>query len=84
MRKFSLTLLWQKFRESNVITKVVTSKELISHGFFSVRENLSFFQSSHIQKSEKFQVTFMGEQLHHFKCHLGHLGIFDTEFYLVL
>ena len=32
-RKFSLTLFWQKFRESNGLTKWIT-KELISRNFF--------------------------------------------------
>ena len=44
LRKFSLTLFWQKFRESNVFTKEIT-KELISRNFFSVRENFSFFHT---------------------------------------
>ena len=44
LRKFSLTLFWQNFRESNVFTKENT-KELISRNFFSVRENFSFFHT---------------------------------------
>ena len=42
LRKFSLILFWQKFREINSITKEVT-KELISRNIFSVRENFAFF-----------------------------------------
>ena len=37
LRKFSLTLFWQKFRESNVFTKEITNK-LISRNFFFDKE----------------------------------------------
>ena len=40
LRKFSLTLFWQKIRESKSFTK-----ELISRVFFSVREIFSFFHT---------------------------------------
>ena len=45
-RNFSLTLFWQKFRETNIFTKEVT-KELISRNIFSVRENFLFFHTVH-------------------------------------
>jgi len=41
LRKFSVTLFWQKFRESNVFTIEIIN-ELISRNFFSVRESLLF------------------------------------------
>ena len=50
LRKFSLTLFIQKFRESIVFTKEVT-KELISRNIFSARENFT------VWKFRKFSPT---------------------------
>ena len=43
-RKFTLTLFWQKFRQSNVFTKEST-KKVIWRNIFSVRINFSFFHT---------------------------------------
>ena len=48
--KFSLTLFWQKFRETNVFTNEVT-RELISRNIFSVRNNFLFFHTCDIVAS---------------------------------
>ena len=60
LRKFSLTLFWQKFRETNSLTKEIT-KELVSRKKFSVRENFTFFHtvatSLRRGKNEKFTAT---------------------------
>ena len=42
--KFTVTHLWQKFREFNGFTKEVT-KELIWRNFFSMAVNFSFFHT---------------------------------------
>ena len=56
--KFTLTLFWKKFRESNVFTNKIT-KWLIWRDIFSVRVNVSFFHTvSHtLWKNEKFTLT---------------------------
>ena len=41
LRKFTLTLFWQNFRENNTFTEVVT-KELISRFFFGESEFFVF------------------------------------------
>ena len=45
LQKFTLTLFWQKFRETNVFTKEIT-KQLIWRNYFSVRVNF-WFSFSH-------------------------------------
>ena len=44
LRKFTVTLIWQKFREINVFTKENT-KELIWRNFLWVTVNFSFFHT---------------------------------------
>jgi len=44
LRKFSLTLFSQKFRQNNDFTKEIT-KWLVWQNFFSVRENFLFFHT---------------------------------------
>ena len=44
LRKFTFTLFWQKFRESNVFAKEIT-KEMIWRNIFLVRVNSSFFHT---------------------------------------
>ena len=53
VQKFSLTLLSQKFRESNSFPKEIT-KQLIWQFFFSVRENFSFFHTVQYGKTQNF------------------------------
>ena len=44
LRKFTLTLLWQKFRESNTFAKELTT-DLISRNIFSVKVNFLIFHT---------------------------------------
>ena len=58
LQKFSLTLFWKKFRESNVFT-IEVAKELFSRKVFSVRENFSFFHSVSVEITEIFDKNFV-------------------------
>ena len=75
MRRYSLTRhFWQKFRESNVLTKEIT-EELIWRNLFLVRRKFSFFHtvvwcgnngnllSSHIFGKNFVKITFLLKKL---------------------
>ena len=51
LRKFTLTLFWEKFRESNAFTKQIT-KELIWRKKISVRVYFSFFHTVDMESTE--------------------------------
>jgi len=66
-RKFTLTLFWQKFRESNCFTTKVT-KELISRNIFFLWHWISSFSTLWIVNIRKcyFDIFDFGEFLKHF------------------
>ena len=50
LRKLSLTLFWQKFRETNLLTKWITRYLVDLTKYFSVRVNFWFLQCAHFGK----------------------------------
>ena len=55
VQKFTLTLFWLKFRESNRFTKEIT-KQLIWRNIFFSESNFSFYHTT-VWKYEKFGLT---------------------------